>query len=286
MSAVAIHDAEILGQQADWPERRELLGVRFSVAGYDELIGPILEAAEQRRSAIVDHMPTAGLVEFGRDEALRNVIDAFDVVAVDGQPVRWALNRLCGTELEDRVYGPELMLRLCERAAERGISIYLYGSRPTVLERLRANLLERFPKLEICGVKSPPFRPLTKEEDKETVEKINASGAGLVFLGLGCPKQEIFAQAHRDQIHAVQLCVGAAFDFIAGTKPMAPRWMQKAGLEWSFRLATEPGRLWRRYLVGNSIFVGMVAKEISRRRAQQKSERAVESRDRVNGEAL
>jgi len=152
MSAVAIHDAEILGETPEWPEKRELLGVRFSVAGYDDLIDPILEAAEQRRPTIVDHMPTAGLVEFGRDDALRKVIDAFDVVAADGQPVRWALNRLCGTELEDRVYGPELMLRLCEQAADRGISVYLYGSRPTVLEKLHANLLERFPKLDIAGV--------------------------------------------------------------------------------------------------------------------------------------
>lgn len=247
-----------------WPPRQELMGVRVSVTSYDELIEPILLAAASRQPAIVDHMPAAGLVEFGGDAALRRVLDGFDVVAPDGHPVRWALNWLRGTELRDRVYGPELMRRLCGHAAERGIGIYLYGSVPAVLARLRKNLIRQLPDLDIRGVESPPFRRLTDAEDRETVERINASGAGLVFLGLGCPKQEIFAYSHRNRIRGVQLCVGAAFDFLAGTKPMAPRWMQERGLEWLFRLASEPRRLCHRYLVGNSIFVVRLAREAAR----------------------
>jgi exopolysaccharide biosynthesis WecB/TagA/CpsF family protein len=157
------------------------------------------------------------------------------------------------------------MLRLCARAEAEQIGIYLYGSQPHVLERLSENLRQRFPKLRIAGQESPPFRPLTEEEDRETVNRINSSGAGLIFIGLGCPKQEHFAYDHRESIQGVQLCVGAAFDFHAGCKRMAPAWMQRRGLEWAFRLMTEPGRLWQRYLRTNSLFVyKMIRYELGR----------------------
>jgi N-acetylglucosaminyldiphosphoundecaprenol N-acetyl-beta-D-mannosaminyltransferase len=157
--------------------------------------------------------------------------------------------------LRERVYGPELMLRLCDAAIRRKVGIYLYGGTPASIERLKARLLDRFPELVISGSESPPFRPLTPDEDEAVVARINASGAGLVFIGLGCPKQDHFAADHRDRVHAVQLCVGAAFDFHAGITPMAPRWMQKHGLEWLFRLCREPRRMWRRYLFTNTQFV-------------------------------
>jgi exopolysaccharide biosynthesis WecB/TagA/CpsF family protein len=176
-------------------------------------------------------------------------------VAPDGQPVRWALNHFHQARLADRVYGPELMLRLCARAEQEQVGIYLYGSRLYVLERLSGKLLRRFPRLRIAGYESPPFRALTEKEDRETVSRINSSGAGLIFIGLGCPKQEHFAYDHRDSIRGVQLCVGAAFDFHAGSKRMAPAWMQRHGLEWAFRLMSEPKRLWKRYLCTNSLFL-------------------------------
>jgi N-acetylglucosaminyldiphosphoundecaprenol N-acetyl-beta-D-mannosaminyltransferase len=147
------------------------------------------------------------------------------------------------------------MLRLCRRAAEEGVSIYLYGGGPEVLNKLQDNLRRECPGLQIAGSESPPFRELTAAEDDSVVERINASGAGLVFIGLGCPKQDLFAYDHRERLRGVQLCVGAAFDFHAGAKPMAPQWMQRSGLEWLFRLIHEPRRLFRRYLVTNSIFV-------------------------------
>jgi len=245
---------------AAWPRKVDLFGVRVSATTYDECLRLIVDQATRRTSATVDHMPVHGLVEASRDGALRAMINRFDIVAPDGHPVRWLAGRLGGYALPDRVYGPELMQRLCAAAAERGIGIYLYGSTPEVIEKLAANLVERFPGLRICGAESPPFRSLSGEEDRGMVERINASGAGIVFIGLGCPKQETFADQHRDAIRAVQVCVGAAFDFHAGTKRMAPRWMQERSLEWLFRLVTEPRRLWRRYFVTNSIFLFRVGK--------------------------
>jgi len=212
-----------------------------------------MAAAEQGRAAIVSHLSEC-LVPVSGNPSLRSKVNSFEIVAPDGQPVRWALNLLYGTKLPDRVYAPELMLRLCRRAAERGVGVYLYGSYPNVVERLRVNLLRQFPALQVVGCESPPFRPLTPEEDEATVEQINRSGAGIVFLGLGCPLQDVFAYKHRHSIKAVQVCVGAAFDFHAGNKKMAPKWMQRNGLEWFYRLMQEPRRLWRRYLIANTIF--------------------------------
>lgn len=238
-----------------WPRKHALFnGVLVSATTYAEVVRDCLAAAEAGVSAAVDLMPVSVLIPAVRDAALREKLNTFDVVAPDGQPVRWSLNFFHRCKLQDRVYGPELMRRLCEAAAARGVSVYLYGSTPLVVEKLSANLKRMFPALKIAGAESPPFRPLTDEEDRETVRRINDSGAGLVFLGTGGPRQELFAHAHRRSIRAVQVCVGAAFDFHAGTKKMAPRWMQKRGLEWLFRLTQEPGRLWKRYLVQNTLF--------------------------------
>jgi exopolysaccharide biosynthesis WecB/TagA/CpsF family protein len=241
-----------------WPRKHALFnGVKVSATCYDDVVRDCLQAAESHVPAIVDLMPVSVLIPAVRDPWLREKLNAFDVVAPDGQPVRWSLNFFHRAGLSDRVYGPELTRRLCKAAAERGVPIYLYGSTPEVIEKLSANLKAMFPALKIAGAESPPFRPLTPDEDRRVIERINGSGAGLVFIGTGGPRQEIFAHAHRHSIKAVQVCVGAAFDFHAGTKKMAPSWMQKRGLEWLFRLVKEPGRLWKRYLVQNTIFCAL-----------------------------
>jgi N-acetylglucosaminyldiphosphoundecaprenol N-acetyl-beta-D-mannosaminyltransferase len=237
------------------PRKHNLFGVNVSQTCYQEATDIIMQAARERRSMLVDHMPVHGLIEASQDPSLQNKLNRFDIVAPDGQPVRWVLNRIHKTNLSDRVYGPELMLRLCREAEREGVGAYLYGSQLSVLDCLQHNLIRRFPNLRIAGAESPPFRPLTTDEDHAAVDRINQSGAGLIFLGLGCPKQEHFAYDHRHKIKGVQLCVGAAFDFHAGCKRVAPRWMQRHGLEWAFRLITEPRRLWRRYLVTNSLFM-------------------------------
>jgi N-acetylglucosaminyldiphosphoundecaprenol N-acetyl-beta-D-mannosaminyltransferase len=249
-------------RRQELPPRFEVFGTRVSATRYEELVPLLMARAAAHEPTTVDHMPVHVLVEAARNAAFRRRLNELDIVAPDGQPVRWAMNWLHATGLKERVYGPELMLRLCREACRRGISIYLYGSTPEVLERLVQSLRDRFPGLAIAGWESPPFRPLSASEDAAAVDRINRSGAGLVFLGLGGPRQEVFAHAHRASISAVQLCVGAAFDFLAGTKRMAPAWMQRRGLEWLFRLITEPRRLWRRYLVTNTVFSMLLARRL------------------------
>ena len=247
-----------------WPPKYDVLGTEVTASTYDELVPLLIDAATRRQSALATFLPVHGIVTAATDAKYRYRVNAFDVVGPDGQPVRWALRQLHGVALSDRVYGPELMIRLCAAAADHGVSIYLYGSTPDVLEALSAKLAERCPELHIAGMESPPFRPLTTAETADAVGRINASGAGLVFIGLGCPRQDAFAYENRHAIKAVQLCVGAAFDFHAGTKRMAPAWMQNHGLEWLFRLTQEPGRLWRRYLVTNTLFCGLMARRLLR----------------------
>ncbi|HET6878915.1 MAG TPA: WecB/TagA/CpsF family glycosyltransferase [Pirellulales bacterium] len=238
-----------------WPKKLDLFGVGISPTTYAEAVELILSAAEERLAAVVACQAVHAVVTAGADHVLRERVASFELVTPDGQPVRWALNWLYGAELKDRVYGPELMIRLCREAARRGVSIYLYGGTPDVLALLERRLTEACPGLTVAGSRAPPFRPLTADEDATVVKDIEASGAGIVFIGLGCPKQDHFAYEHRERLHAVQVCLGAAFDFHAGVKPMAPAWMQRRGLEWLFRLWCEPRRLARRYLTTNSVFV-------------------------------
>jgi N-acetylglucosaminyldiphosphoundecaprenol N-acetyl-beta-D-mannosaminyltransferase len=238
-----------------WPRKCDLLGVHVSATTYDEVCDVIVSAVRAEQPAVVSFHAVHAIVTSNQDGDLLRKVNKFDLVAPDGQPVRWALNRLYNAGLRDRVCGPELMLRLCDRAALEGIPIYLYGSSPEVIKALSENLIGRYDGLVIAGAESPPFRKLTAEEDQEMVDRINDSGAGIVFIGLGCPKQDHFAADHQDRIRGVQVCVGAAFDFHAGVKKPAPVWMQRRGLEWVYRLIQEPRRLWRRYLVTNTLFV-------------------------------
>lgn len=256
-----------------WPPKYDLFGVQVSATTYDEAVDVIMQAARRRLPAVVSLHAVHALVTASGDPLLREKVNTFQMIGPDGQPVRWAMNLLHGTGLRDRVCGPELTLRLCRRAAQQDVPIYLYGSTPEVLGKLRANLTAMCPALRIVGAESPPFRLLTAEEQSETVRRVNASGAGIMFLGLGAPKQDHFAYEHRDRIQAVQVCVGAAFDFHAGMLKIAPRWMQRRGLEWLFRLAMEPRRLWRRYLVTNSIFLGKLFSSLILRRRSVTAQR-------------
>jgi N-acetylglucosaminyldiphosphoundecaprenol N-acetyl-beta-D-mannosaminyltransferase len=252
-----------------WPDKHTLMGVEVSNTTYEAAADCIMSAANANVSSVVTHLPVHGIVTGATDDTYRRAVNSFDIVAPDGMPVRWAMNRLHKLDLPDRCYGPELMLRLCARAAAEKTGVYLYGSTPDVIEQLRDKLVAMHPGLRIAGCESPPFRPLTGEEDAAVVERINASGAGLVFIGLGCPRQDLWAAEHKGKIHAVMLCVGAAFDFHAGTKKQAPGWMQRNSLEWFFRLTQEPRRLWKRYLVTNTLFTILLGRELlfGRRRA-------------------
>jgi N-acetylglucosaminyldiphosphoundecaprenol N-acetyl-beta-D-mannosaminyltransferase len=178
----------------------------------------------------------------------------------DGMPVAWRLRKL-GFPCQQRINGPDLMWKYCKCAAQVGQAIFFYGSTKQILGMLQTKLRTVFPALKIAGVYSPSFRELTEEEDQKIVNLMNRSGAKVVFVGLGCPKQEKWMAAHRGRVHAVMIGVGAAFDYHAGMIKRAPLWMQNVGLEWLFRLISEPRRLWRRYLVTNSKFIWMLAKE-------------------------
>ncbi len=188
------------------------------------------------------------------DSAHKYRLNQLDIVTPDGQPVRWALQLLHGEKLKDRVYGPNLTLKICEQAEREELSIFLFGSRTEVLEKLAANLKERFPKLKIAGLEPSAFRTGNRDDSEKLARKIKDSGADIVFVGLGCPRQEIFAFENAQRLSLPIVAVGAAFDFHAGMVAQAPAWMQERGLEWLFRLTKEPGRLWRRYLYLNPAY--------------------------------
>lgn len=238
-----------------WPAKHDLFGVRVSATNYQQAIDCLVAAARERMPAIASLQAVHAVMTASGDAELRAMVNTFEIVGPDGQPVRWALNLLHGVRLSQRVYGPELMLRLCERAALEQLPIFLYGGTPAVLTALEAGLQNRCPALQIAGSYAPPFRPLLDEEREDMIQRIRDSGARIVFIGLGAPKQDRFAYEFRDRLSVVQVCVGAAFDFHAGMKRMAPRWMQNSGLEWLFRLVQEPRRLFRRYAVTNTQFV-------------------------------
>jgi N-acetylglucosaminyldiphosphoundecaprenol N-acetyl-beta-D-mannosaminyltransferase len=194
------------------------------------------------------------LMECYDSEPFQNIVNQADLVTPDGMPLVWMM-RMKGIRHQERVYGPTLMLRLLEAAAGQGIPVGFYGGQPRVLESLVARMRACYAGLNVTFALSPPFSEMSSKEDEELVQKINQSGPRILFVGLGCPKQEIWMARHRERIQAVMLGVGAAFDFHAGVKPQAPAWLQRIGLEWSFRLLSEPRRLWRRYLYHNPRFV-------------------------------
>ncbi len=243
-----------------WPDKKDLFGLLVSCVNYDEAVRCIIDAASNQASAVVSCHAVHAVMTLSSDPQLREAANRFAMITPDGQPVRWALNLLHHAGLKDRVYGPELMLRVLKAAATRGLSVYFYGGSPAALDGLLTNLRAQFPSLIIAGGESPPYRQLTPEEMAEVAERINGSRADITFIGLGCPKQDMFAAAQSDHIHGVQICVGAAFDFHAGATSMAPKWMQRSGLEWLFRLCSEPKRLWRRYLITNSQFLYQLGK--------------------------
>lgn len=241
-----------------WPAKKDLFGVQVSATNYEQAVEAIMRAASAGRGGVATFLAVHGIVSAATNEKYREQINRCQIVAPDGQPVRWALNMFHDAGLADRVYGPEIMRQVCARCAAEGRGVFLCGSTLPVLALLASRLKEMFPDLIISGVDSPPFRPMTLAENDELCERINRSGAEVVFVGMGVPRQEIFADSNSEKIRAVQLCVGAAFDFHAGNKKTAPAFMQRSGLEWLYRLGQEPGRLWKRYLVTNSIFIGLV----------------------------
>ena len=245
--------------------RQLVLGVGISATSYEEVCERtnawIDEARDLREAGAVPQAryvcvtPVHSIMLARADAAFRRIVNNADMATPDGMPVVWAM-RSFGRRGQPRVYGPTLMLHLCESAQRRGHRVFLYGARKETLGALRRNLLSRFPELAIVGCYAPPFRPLTAEEDAEVTRSIVESRADIVFVGIGTPKQDAWMAAHRATLPGVVMFgVGAAFDFHAGRVQQAPPWMQRNGLEWLYRLSREPKRLWRRYLVQTPLFV-------------------------------
>ena len=189
------------------------------------------------------------------------IVASADMATPDGAPVAWMLRRQ-GVRGQPRVTGPDLMEAYCAHAAASAEPLFLYGSTDETLRRLQLELRRRWPTLRIVGTHSPPFRPLSAAEDDAVVRQINQSGAGTVWVSLGCPKQEQWMASHSGRIDAVMIGVGAAFDFHAGTVARAPAWARNHGLEWLHRLCSEPGRLWKRYLHTNSVFIAAALRQL------------------------
>jgi exopolysaccharide biosynthesis WecB/TagA/CpsF family protein len=235
--------------------KRNVLGVLVNVIDYAATTEQVVAAAQQRRSLALTALAVHGVMTGVLDPAHNARLNSFDLVTPDGQPVRWALNLLHGTRLRHRVYGPTLTLRVLERCAAEGLPIYLYGSTESTLSHLVATLETTFPALKVAGAEASKFRPAQPGEDYEIASRIRSSGARLVLVGLGCPRQEVFAYAMRPLLDMPLLAVGAAFDYHAGLLRKPPTWIQRRGLEWLWRLSLEPRRLWRRYLVLNPAYL-------------------------------
>lgn len=245
----------------------EVLGHPIHVLGWSDSVERVLSWAAVGESRAVCICNSHSLVNASKDAAFAQVLRSSDMNTSDGAPVAFLMRRY-GAERQVRISGPDLMLLCCESAAQAGVSVFLYGSRQETLDALVSALKGRFQSLKIAGSYSPPFRMLSEGEDAAIVDAINASGAGIVWVGLGCPKQEAWMIAHRGRIKAVMVGVGAAFDYHAGLIARAPHWMQQCGLEWLHRLLSEPRRLWRRYLVTNTLFIVFAIRELLSRAAR------------------
>lgn len=238
--------------------RHSVLGVHISALDYDAAVQRIVDAANQRQPLAVSALAVHGLMTGALDHEHRYRLNHFDILAPDGQPVRWALRWLHGIRLDDRVYGPTLMLKTCERAAADGLPVFLFGGKQELLDELKDSLLKKYPNLQIAGMMPSKFRKLQgRKEAEEVASTIRESGAKITFVGLGCPRQEVWGFEFREAISMPLLAVGAAFNFHAGQLSQAPKFMQDRGLEWLYRLVAEPRRLWKRYLLLNPLYVSM-----------------------------
>lgn len=236
-------------------DKQNILGVLVNAIDYEAAVEKIIQAAHQKHPLSATALAVHGVMTGVLDPEHRYRLNHLDLITPDGQPVRWAMAWLWGIKLPDRVYGPTLTLKICERAAQEGLPVYLYGSTTKVLETLTVNLQKKFPKLIIAGQSPSQFRRGNSDDKQAIIQKILSSQAAITLVGLGCPRQEIWAYEYRDHLPMPILAVGAAFDFHAGNLPQAPTNMQRYGLEWAYRLWQEPKRLWKRYLFLNPLYI-------------------------------
>ncbi|WP_110984556.1 WecB/TagA/CpsF family glycosyltransferase [Acaryochloris thomasi] len=251
---------QALGTKAGTLPKINVIGSPVTALPFDDQMKVILHWAKSRLSKTVCVANTHMLVEAYRRPKFRAVLRRSDLVTPDGMPLVWMM-KVMGALRQNRVAGMDIFLSLCEAAPRQETSIFLLGSQSAVLRQMQIKLEDEFPDLQIAGMEPLPFRPLTTLEDDELIQRINASGAGLVFLALGCPKQEAWIAQHKGRIRAVMLGVGGVFPVYAGIQKRAPRWIRESGLEWLYRLVQEPTRLWKRYGTTIPLFVYLALKQ-------------------------
>lgn len=244
-------------------ESRKVVSIRVDVTSYSDSTARIIRWAREGKPAYVCVANVHMTMEAHDDPAFRKVVNGAELTVPDGMPLVWAL-QLLGAPSATRVRGPDLTLWVAAAAAEAGIPVGVYGGTSEVAGAFAQALRERFPGLIVGTVISPPFRELSHEEELSLAQEIRDSGAGIVFVGLGCPKQEKWMARNHGAIGSVLIGVGAAFDFHAGNLREAPTWMQASGLEWLYRLSQEPRRLWKRYAKHNPRFVWLLAQQMIR----------------------
>jgi N-acetylglucosaminyldiphosphoundecaprenol N-acetyl-beta-D-mannosaminyltransferase len=242
---------------------RHVLGMRVDGTSYRETAEAIADLVSAGDGGAICVSTVHMVMEAFDDPEFRQIVNSADRVTPDGVPLVWAL-RLLGVEEAERVYGPSLLPMVCDFARERGLSVGFYGGSAEVVDELVRRMWARFPGLEVSFAWAPPYRVLGAEEDRKVIDGIEASGTNILFVGLGCPKQERWIAEHRNSLSCVMVGVGAAFDFHAGHKAQAPAWVQVAGFEWLFRLCCEPRRLWRRYLYHNPRFLFHFVRQLAR----------------------
>ncbi len=243
------------------PPTVDVIGSPVTALPFDTQIETIVQWAKSHLSKAVCVANTHMLIEAHRAPAFSTVLKSADMVTPDGMPLVWML-KMAGARDQDRVAGMDLFLAVCEQAARENISIFLLGSQSAILTKMRSRLAKDFPNLKVAGAEPLPFRPLTPEEDEALIEQVNASGAGIVFLALGCPKQEKWIAQHKGRIQATMIGIGAVFPLYAGLQKRAPRWVRESGLEWLYRLYQEPKRLWKRYGTTIPLFVWLAMKQL------------------------
>jgi N-acetylglucosaminyldiphosphoundecaprenol N-acetyl-beta-D-mannosaminyltransferase len=236
----------------------DVIGVGVDAVDYEAAVARIIEAAERSQPYRVSALAVHGVMTGVDDPEHLSRLNSFELVTPDGQPVRWAMNWIHHTKLPERVYGPDLTLAVCRAAVEHSLSVYFHGSTPHTLTLLEQRLPILVPGLEIAGTSPSSFSTSTPTELDELAERIRATGASICFVGLGCPRQEVFVFENADRLAMPCVAVGAAFDFHAGLQAEPPAWVQRAGLQWLQRLLANPRRLWRRYLILNPRYVGRV----------------------------
>jgi N-acetylglucosaminyldiphosphoundecaprenol N-acetyl-beta-D-mannosaminyltransferase len=256
--------------------RESVLGFSIAANPFAEQIDLIMNWGQQRLSRVVCVANVHMLMEARWNDTFANVLHHADLLTPDGMPLVWSLN-LLRKSTHDRVAGIYILREVCERASQTGLPVYFLGTDAKTLAKMRQRLNQEYPDLKIAGMEPLPFRPLTPEEDDEVVKAIHDSQAGVVFIALGCPKQEMWMYQHRNKIKAAMVGIGGVFPIYAGIKKHAPEWVQASGLEWFYRLLQEPGRLWQRYFKTIPPFLYLSAKQVFKTRLKRRIHRMLTS---------